>query len=808
MASTSDIRDIMNMGHDGQRPAVPKKKKKLVEAQPRLSGISREVQALMGDSVPPVAIVEAPKYKSKPSLATKAFKPRHWEECSFQHGARQDGLILQHWKRALPGTGSRPQVNNATTPTDVEMTDGEKEPSTTMQPRFEDEFPMDKWNVKIDTPNYTEESYDTHFKSEDWTKEETDHLLQLAEDYDLRWILIADRYAPEDIRPSILDTEDVQQNGSEVVKQYPERTMEALKSRYYQVAAKDLELKTPASNMTQTEFQLWEKMRNFDAKTETLRKNMAEKLFERTKDEADEERTLLEELHRITKNEEEFIRMRKDLYSRLESAPSLRRNERGEEQNIALYQTSSGLSHLLRSLLAKEKGIKRPMMPNGEPGSAVTATPTDQRGRQASQAGRRDTMDSHAGEAGHQKKASISQPVVKQLTPAEQEKYGVSHPAERLTSGVMFRHEKINRITTAKSQVQTQKINAALTELEIPPRLTMPTEKVCREFERLVGNIQLLLDARKTFGRVSEEVKTLEEMRRQRLGLPREGEEQQASTGDAMDVDKSQHASNGIEDTETVDDTQVSIPATVNNGDEETRDASGLDENEGDTTHADESVVQNTEDRDEDAEEEDEDQEIDQSVAQADEDEDEDDAEGEDDDNEVNESSFANRRKDDDNEDEEDDADEDEEQEEEEAELDEDEEETEKLGALARSNDDSDEEEEEEDEAEEEFEEENQEAEDEEDAEEDDEEEEEGDEVKETQPSLANGDLEEEEDEEGGEDDDNDDDGEDGEEVEEPSRPTSSGSAVARSHKRSASVISEASKAGSNRSGIGRKKRR
>lgn len=329
MASTKDIHDIMGMGGAVQKPAS-KKKKKLVEAQPRLSGISREVQALMGDSVPPVQIVEAPKYKSKPTLASKFFKPRHWEQVSFKHGARQDGLELRHWKRAIPST-KPPQTNG-----DIEMaTDGQMP-----EPQYEEEFPMEKWDVRIKVPQVTEEQYDKYFKSDDWSREETSYLLELASEYGLRWLLIADRYDPQDIPSPSSGTDD----SMEITKQYPGRTMEQLKLRYYEVAAQDLELRIPKTNMTQAEFQLWEKMRNFDAKTETLRKATAEKLFERSKEDAEEERTLLEELHRITKNEEDLIAMRKDLYARLEAAPSLRRNERGEEQNIVL--SSAGLSTL------------------------------------------------------------------------------------------------------------------------------------------------------------------------------------------------------------------------------------------------------------------------------------------------------------------------------------------------------------------------------------------------------------------------------------------------------------------------------
>ncbi|OCT52183.1 SWR1-complex protein 4 [Cladophialophora carrionii] len=559
MASTSDIRDIMNLGQAGPRQPAPKKKK-TSEPQPRVTGVRREVQALMGDSVPPIAIVEQRSYKSRPSISQKLFKPRHWDERPFQHGGRTDGLVLRHWKRSIPGSNGRaPAVT--TESADVEMADDAKTAPVAQELAFEEEYPSHKWNVKVEVPSYTDEQYDRMLKSDDWTRQETDYLMELCRDYDLRWIIIADRYTPEEIPSSTPAPTSVEPNGTEVAmkQHYPPRTVESLKQRYYSIAAKMMEQVTPASTMTAAEFQLWEKMRSFDAKTETMRKAMAEKLFERTKDEADEERILLEELHRITKNEDDFIKMRRDLYARLEPVAPLRRSGNGEEQSTAMYQTSGGLSMLLQSLLAKEKRLKRPTMPDGGQGS-TSATPTDARaekGRQSSHYSRRDTLDTQATNDEPQKKSSTSQASnVRILAPADAARFGVSHPQERLTSGVQFRHEKINRLTMAKSQTQTTKIQAALTELGIPPRLLMPTERVCREFERLVGEINILLDCRKVAEKVASEVKILEEQRRIRLGLPKEGEENVPAAGvgnagppevksfpnttDAMEVDDSQ----------------------------------------------------------------------------------------------------------------------------------------------------------------------------------------------------------------------------------------------------------------------------
>jgi DNA methyltransferase 1-associated protein 1 len=768
MASAGDIRDIMDLGQAGPRAPAPKKKKKRLEPQQRLAGVTREVQALMGDSVPPIAIVEQKAYKSKPSITQKLFKPRHWEERQFVHGGRTDGLVLRHWKRSIPGA-VRPQAMS--TPIDVEVGNGDKEAMEAHDDaRFEEEFPAEKWNVKVKIPTYSDEQYESHFRSEDWTRQETDYLMTLCGDFDLRWILIGDRYDPADIPGQA---------------QYPPRTTEAMKQRYYTIAAKMMELGTPQSSMTNTEFQLWDKMRTFDAKTETSRKAMAEKLFERSKEEAEEEKLLLEELHRITKSEEEFIALRKDLYSRLESAPALRRTERGEEAPTAAYQTSQGLSMLLQNLLAKERKIKRPANAPEQP----QPTPTEQRrSGQPNQYSRRETMDSTTAESpAPTKKGSVSQaPQIRTLTPAEETKFGVTHPTERITSGVHFRHDKINRLMMAKSQVQTSKIQAALHELGFGSRLTMPTERVTREFERLIMNVNLLLDARKTAEKVANEIKVLEEARRIRLGQPKEGE---AAGGAAQAGGENTDAGAGGPPGEATG------AEKADHDTEEEEDAAGeedVDESKVETM-ADESTMQvdgDAEDDDEDANGEEDDDDDDDAVAKA---------TVADEDDEDNDQSYADLGKDDEEEDEEDDDDE-------------------GLNTLGKDDDDSDNADEADavdDSEDEEAADNDNESDASDDAENSDNE---GDEdasavpTAQPTPSAAEDDADEDADEAEAEEQANGKASDVAEVNETPdaSRPASSHSQAPtqKSHKRSASVVSDASRAGSNRSAVGRKKRR
>jgi DNA methyltransferase 1-associated protein 1 len=632
--------------------------------------------------------------------------------------------------------------------------------------RYEDEFPMEKFNVKVGVATYTDEQYEKNFKSDDWSREETDFLMTLCRELDLRWILIADRYAPENIPPptqheqwqatSEPDAMEVDSTENGRKKSYPDRSMEELKARYYTIAAKMLETQTPANDMTQAEFQLWEKMRNFDAKTETTRKMLAEKLFERTKEEAEEEKILLEELHRITKNEDEFLLMRRDLYARLEPPPTMRRN--GEEQSTAMYQTSSGLSALLQNLLAREKKFKRPSMmtssgPDGGhgPHSASGSLDADgqakkqkwEKGQHPNQYTRRDTMDTQNSESGPQKKGSQSGPHIRILTPAEELKFGVSHPQERLTSGVQFRHEKVHRLVTGKSAVQMQKYQAALVELGVPTRLVMPTEKVCKEFERLVTEIQVLLDARKTREKVVSEIKVLEEQRRIRLGLPKENEDQEDNADQKMDVDAP-----GDEDENENAQADVSMMTNEENEDDDAdADAEATANNDGEMDDQDEEAEDDEAEEDKDDEDEDEEK-----------DEEDDDGPDVEDDSDIAEQSKG--RGDHDVED----SGESEQGEQEASLADEDDEEA--VESQAESGDE--------------------------------------------------GSLEEppreaiESDNEGSEvaEVESDQEAQESDEVSEKAEPMSLQSASSRLHKRSASVISEASRAGSNRSAVGRKKRR
>ncbi|ODH44290.1 hypothetical protein ACO22_00910 [Paracoccidioides brasiliensis] len=505
----ADVRDMLDLPVDGGHPR-PHKKQKVVEKRPE--GITRELFALLGERAPPIALNEN-KYKGRRKWVSK-LKVRPWEMAPFENDARSDGLVLRHWQRKRVPGNEAPSGENA-------VSDWEDKTQTeAAEQRDEEPYPFAKYNVKVQVPKrYTDEQYNRYLKSHNWSREETDYLMEIVEEYDLRWVVIVDRY---EYPPNPPGTEG---DLTALVSTTKRRTMEEMKSRYYTVAANMLALENPPSEMSETEFDLHEKMMKYDPEQERARKDLAILQLNRSKDEVNEETLLLEELKRIVANEKTFIEERKELYARLEAPIST--------SNATMYQSSQGLSQLLQSLLHADKNKKRRSIMGPETGTSSPASsqPGAQNPPQSARESRPQTPAATAPVPTTTKKAAASaaaqQQAIKTLTPAEEAKYGVTRH-DRLASGVQFRNDRAQKLTQAKSNIQSQKLAAALTELSIPPRLVMPTEKVCKEFEKLIHSVNLLLDVRKFAEKVEGEIRVLEAAKQDRGRKERERLEQEA----------------------------------------------------------------------------------------------------------------------------------------------------------------------------------------------------------------------------------------------------------------------------------------
>ncbi|CAI0386277.1 unnamed protein product [Linum tenue] len=171
-----DAKDILGLPKTPLSVPPEKKSQPKKDSQRKPDGISREVYALTGGLAPLMPSIDSSYLKKRPPSDEKIT----WQWLPFTNSARKDTLQLYHWVRVVNGV-----------------------PPT-------GDYSFAKYNKSIEVTKYTDEEYAQHLTDPSWTKQETDQLFDLCEQFDLRFVIIADRF------PS-------------------SRTMEELKDRYYSV---------------------------------------------------------------------------------------------------------------------------------------------------------------------------------------------------------------------------------------------------------------------------------------------------------------------------------------------------------------------------------------------------------------------------------------------------------------------------------------------------------------------------------------------------------------------------------------------
>lgn len=505
--SSSDVRDVLNLpdgaSSTGGRPS---KKARLSAPRPNLKGLAREVYSLGGDN--PIAIVPEVSSFKKKRLANR--KPAaKWELTPFKNSARDDQtLVLRHWRRKKDGPGQElAKEPPEQTETQGDDTSGVKEETQTAEAEAPaagevEDSAFAKFNVKVNIPTYTDDQYKQYLVSEVWSREETDYLMEVVTDFELRWPLIWDRY---EWNPPATNGE-ANADGDEskaIVPTTQARTMEDLKARYYEVAAKVMAIQKPVQYMSQQEFALHETMAKFDPEREKARKDFARNALARSKEEAREEESLLLEVKRILARSERFNEERRELYHRLDYP--------GTVEDITPYKSSTGLQALLNQLVQTDKAKKRRSL-MGTEGQGAPVNPAAAQAA-AQESSRRESMSSQTTAqpptAAGNKKGQQQQLERPKLTEKEEAIYGVVH-FDRLGSGPIFRSEKINKLFSHKSNQQQQRIYNALSELDVPQKLAMPTASTTAQYEQLIAAVNTLIDTRKVVDRLDAELKTEE----------------------------------------------------------------------------------------------------------------------------------------------------------------------------------------------------------------------------------------------------------------------------------------------------------
>ena len=168
----SDARDILNESVPTPPPTLSQKKTSKSKRK-RPEGMNLELYQLLGtgqDACPLVPTNAAHGgYKARARLSNN--KTRSWKWAEFDNKARVDGLRLSHW---------------AAVEQQQQSSDQPQATMTTQSSQFAD------FNRNVPFPAYSEEL--ARQKSDDWSGDETDYMMQLCKQFDCRFIIVHDRY--------------------------------------------------------------------------------------------------------------------------------------------------------------------------------------------------------------------------------------------------------------------------------------------------------------------------------------------------------------------------------------------------------------------------------------------------------------------------------------------------------------------------------------------------------------------------------------------------------------------------------------
>lgn len=245
-ANRPQVEDTPIVNKRGPKPKTPKPQT-IQRRKPE--GMHRELFALLNTSDSDTPLLptdfgiasQTTCYKQvRANLSIK--RPRKWLWTPFLNPARKDHLQLYHWRR---------------------ITDPNEPPK---------EYQFAKYNARLDShiPKYDEKEYNTLLLCDQWTKDETDYLMEMCIRFDLRFFVIHDRWDS---------------------KRFPtKRSVEDLKERYYFVynqLAKSRAFMEPP------------KLKEYDSMHERKRKQQLVNLYNRTKEQIEEEVNLINEMKKI-----------------------------------------------------------------------------------------------------------------------------------------------------------------------------------------------------------------------------------------------------------------------------------------------------------------------------------------------------------------------------------------------------------------------------------------------------------------------------------------------------------------------------
>lgn len=421
----SDVLDILDVDRPqvddtpiparrGPKPKGPKPPPIRFRKPP---GMARELYALLSanDSGAPLMQTDFPINSQatiysqvRANLSSK--KPRRWLWTPFLNTARKDHLQLYHWRR-VPDLNEPPE-----------------------------EYPFAKVNVKIDShiPKYDDKQYNMLLICDQWTKEETDHLMDLCTRFDLRFVVIDDRWDR---------------------KRFPtKRSVEDLKERYYFVYNQLAKSRT---------FMEPPRLKEYDSQHERKRKLQLINLYNRTKEQIEEEAYLINEMKKIEQKKRERERRTQDLQRNLDAGRTVTEHKRSE---------------------TSQPTVGRPS------GSGMRGMPGRRPGRGAG----RPSRDSMASLTPH-----ISGTAASLL---EANTVGIKFPDFK-TSGTSLRSQRL-KLPTSLGTKKMKALEQMIQELGLE-QFPMTTEAICQSFNELRSDLLLLYEIKVNLANTEFEIQSI-----------------------------------------------------------------------------------------------------------------------------------------------------------------------------------------------------------------------------------------------------------------------------------------------------------
>jgi len=313
MALTSDVRDILELDQGGAPEYVTKasllsdKKKKVVKKDAsvkRPEGMARELWGLVhNDSryqadAPPIIPSDSKQGYKQMKAKIGSSKVRPWKWMPFTNPARKDGAIFHHWGR---------------------VADEGKD------------YPFARFNKTVDIPVFSDLEYQQHLHDENWTRQETDHLFDLCKRFEVRFIVVHDRWDKD---------------------KYRHHSVEDLKERYYNVVNLLSKVRAPQGAEP--------KVKAFDAEHERRRKLQLTKLFDRSQEMVEEEEFLMAELKKIELRKKEREKKQQDLQKLITAADSNIDSRKQERKNTKKKIQARELKMKDNGVAPEPGGIKFP----------------------------------------------------------------------------------------------------------------------------------------------------------------------------------------------------------------------------------------------------------------------------------------------------------------------------------------------------------------------------------------------------------------------------------------------------------------